>query len=188
MLNRLVERVRHAFGGKPSIETLVVFYSAQISLAASACAQSAIANGERVDPERRYDLTFEFVTALLNLVDRKLFANDRERRDEIMDGLCAMTYSHLAEEFPSSEGFDQQMASLSEKYADVTQEFFEFKKNFPDKDDSPKGTFFWEFGKRFATACHHKDDIGYVTVGSTILVGALTVITRMAKKCGHQRN
>lgn len=141
--------------------------------------------------EIRSKVVIEFLLFDLNLCDRQIFhlAGVKEREiimDEIviklLDLIRKCDENFLKEKFGhmTTGNIDKYFEyfykiapamDFIEKYNKRQMEYSVYKKYFAEKDESPKDTLLWEFGKKIATLVRGGPDIA-------IVMAVLTLITR----------
>lgn len=115
---------------------------------------------------RWFTILQEFMYFFLHLTARQATTDmDEGRCKEIMDELCRQcivgSVEIICKDCPDDMK-DNIIAECTENYYTSMQEYTKFKQFFPDKDDSPKGTLFWEFGKTVARINNIEYDIACI--------------------------
>lgn len=150
-------------------------FANELYAASTSWADTGISNG-KVNENCRSGLTLEFLHGLLHMTDRYAHAVIPGRRAEFMDQLLPLCYGKLIESFSESNLSAVEKQKLLETACDEFNEISSFygtcKELFPEGDNFA-GTFFWEFGKRFASAANHNMDFSFIVVGSELLAEAL---------------
>ncbi len=133
-----------------------------------------------VEVNRRFHIAMAFASALIHMADRIAFETIPAKRAEVMDRLMIGVALRAAEEAiglgAESGSKERLVESALTEINQATQFYGQCKKVSAEHDEPMKGTFLWEFGKRFAEATNHPMDIAFVTVGPRILVQLATAI------------
>jgi hypothetical protein len=149
-------------------------FADELYRASTACANIVIRDNSDVSEDCRIGLTMAFLHGLLHLTDRHAFSVMPARRSEVMDHLLLLCYGQVINSISGSNITVAEKQKLLgtelDKYNEVASFYGTCKKISPEGDESPKGTFFWEFGKQFASAANHAMDIAFIAFGSGLLL------------------
>jgi len=166
-------------------EKLVIKYTEQIFKCSVESTNSIIvlANDEngkeklKIGDEVWFQILFEFIYLYLSHTDRFLFNQLTDKnRSKIMKIIVeASIYTSVdtvCKDWPS-DMVKKIKQECMDNYFSFIQEYSQYKKFIEDKDESPKGTVLWEFGKNITKLAGHEMDILYMMPISEIIVTSL---------------
>ena len=175
MLNDLFPSLRDGIARLFSVSRhTTASFPDELYRASAACANIVIRDNSDVGEGCRLGLTMTFLHGLLHLTDRHAFSVMPARRSEVMNQLLPLCYGQLVNSFSGPNITVEEKRKLLDtalgKYNEVASFYGTCKRVAPEGDESLKGTFFWEFGKQFASAADHAMEIAFITFGSVLLL------------------
>lgn len=94
---------------------------------------------------------FEFLFLYLHITDRYVFAAlGGQKRDEEMNLLYQAVFNSAIDAVfhrQQKKERENMMEEARQAYNSTIAEYSQYKKLFPEKDEAPKNTLLWEFGK-----------------------------------------
>ena len=123
---------------------------------------------KNIDDKDWFSILFEFIYLFLHLTDRFAYGRMGDNyRHVIMKALeiqCIYgSVDVICPGWPENTIEKIKQECMENNYSFV-EEYSNYKKLFPEKDESSKGTLFWEFGKNIAKlAKAHEQDFLYIT-------------------------
>ena len=149
-------------------------FSDEIYRASATCASIVIRDHSDVGEDCRFKLTSVFLQGLLHLIDRRAFSVMPARRSEVMNQLLLHCYGKLINSFSSQnitiEEKQKLLGTALDEYNAAASFYGACKKTAPEGKESLKGTLFWEFGKKFASASNHARNSAFIVLGSERLL------------------
>ncbi|MHB8746964.1 MAG: hypothetical protein ACYC7I_10660 [Gammaproteobacteria bacterium] len=159
------------------VKTPIAAFADDIYRAAAACAHIVVRDNDDVDEDCRLSITMVFIHAFIHAADRHAFASHPDKRKATMDELVMICSAKLIAEFSGPSITREERLKIldiaREKYNESSRIYGDCTKTIPDGDESPKGTFVWEFGKRFSAAAKHPMDIACIAFGSKLFLDTL---------------
>lgn len=169
------ERIAKIFSHKPiNIRSI----SDELYCASAACADTIIRDNKDFSEEQRVEITIIFLHGLLHLTDRQAFSIIPAKRNEIMDELVLLSFGQLINSISGPNITDAEKEKLLlgvviDRYNEANTFYGACKKLVPEGEESVKGTFAWEFGKKFSSATNHGTDIAFIMLGEMLLLDVL---------------
>lgn len=122
----------------------------------------------------------EFQNFYLHLTDRVAFGNmDKDGRHGMMSQLedltIACSVETICEDWPPD--MVEKIKEEAKQNLVVCIEYYSrYKKWFPEKEESPKDTLVWEFGKQIAHLAGKGLDISYVAAATSLAASAMETL------------
>lgn len=130
-----------------------------------------------IDTWKLWEIVFEFEFLFLHVTDRTSFdILGQDRKSVFMDRLIEVTVNSTIDTAFPRLGLDERgnlKSSMLRDYNASQYEYGQYRKMFPDKNESSKDTVFWEFGKKVAERIGHPMDISYIMLSIELATASL---------------
>lgn len=178
MLNDVYNFIRESIAKIFTTSSLNTFSLAdELFRTSASCANIVIRVNDDVSEDCLLGLTMVFLHGLLHLTDRQAFSVIPAKRIEVMDQLVLVSCGLLINSFsgPNITVAEKKklLDTAVDRYNEINTFYGSCKKLFPEDDESPKGTFIWEFGKQFASSANHAMDLAFITLGDELLLDVI---------------
>lgn len=133
-----------------------------------------------IDAWKLWEVIFEFEFLFLHVTDRMSFdILGQDRKSVFMDRLIELTVNSTIDTAFPRLGLDERgnlKSSMLRDYNASQYEYGQYRKMFPDKNESSKDTVFWEFGKKVAERIGQPMDISYIMLSMELVVASLKAL------------
>jgi hypothetical protein len=112
---------------------------------------------------------YETITFCIHMIDRSAFGilGDNLRNDfctSLIDETMALAFLNYFQ--LKGKNVEDETNSFLDFYNNRQNEYSNYAKLFPDKNESPENTLIWEASKKIAEDCGYKMDIRYITIAN----------------------